>query len=145
MPVRVVLAIDVEPDPRIVHVAHPDHWRGLFASLQLVRDLRERLSSLQHLPVAVTWRRHCVEAAAAAYRAHFHLDCQAHSFGDRFLSEDAVDLVESEGMILEMTAEPGLREQPWIRPDEATRGGLPDHRTAPPRAASGARRAATGV
>lgn len=55
MTLRVAIAIDVEPRPRLPTRADDSDWDGFRASLELVARLRRELARLQRKPPAFTW------------------------------------------------------------------------------------------
>ncbi|HYC56993.1 MAG TPA: hypothetical protein VEL28_18815 [Candidatus Binatia bacterium] len=77
------------------------------------------------------WRRACVQESTDAYRRLFGTACRVHSFGDRWLSEDSLDLLEQRGIVAELSAEPGFKAVSSLFPDEGFRGTLPDLSAAP--------------
>ncbi|HYB99484.1 MAG TPA: hypothetical protein VEC57_10185 [Candidatus Limnocylindrales bacterium] len=190
--VRVALAIDVEPVPRLPTSGKDSDWNGLRASIRLVRLLRERLSRTQATVPAFTWlvrmdqqirrvyghcgwiaerfaaelddlERHgddvglhthlfrwderasawvtdyecldwmrlCVEEAVHAFRASRGRAPRFHSFGDRYLSEEAVAVLEELGLAADMSVEPGFFAIDTMRPGETLLGRMPDFTHAP--------------
>lgn len=63
----VALAIDMEPDPRLVYDHDSDHWRGIERTLSVADGLRERLESLTGSPVNFTWMLRMDPQIAHAY------------------------------------------------------------------------------
>jgi hypothetical protein len=55
MTVRIALAIDVEPDPRLLAGPQDSDWDGFRASLRLLGRLRDDLARTQRTPVSFTW------------------------------------------------------------------------------------------
>jgi hypothetical protein len=53
--IPIVVAIDVEPDVRLVDRRDPGPWRGFEEFVERIPALRERLSELTGAPVAFTW------------------------------------------------------------------------------------------
>ena len=54
-PIPVVLAIDVEPDPRRVSRSAPEPWLGYAGSFELFGRLRERIAHATGSPARFTW------------------------------------------------------------------------------------------
>jgi len=75
------------------------------------------------------WVRHCTASGIAHYRDYFGGPPRSFRFGDRFLSNDVVDVLEHERVVYDLTLEPGhpAQEITW---DKAT-GLLPDCRRMP--------------
>jgi hypothetical protein len=194
MPTPVTLAIDIEPDPRLVYEQDPRHWDGLRGMLVFVSRLRAALASAHGTVPTFTWllrmdpqmrrvygsnvwladrfRRElealaavgddlglhthlyrwdedrddwttdmrdpqwavdCVGEATMAYREAFGRGCEAHSFGDRWLTEQSLDALEGEGVRVDLTPEPGMVAKPRFRSDESMLGYTPDFTGAPRR------------
>ncbi|MBI5504949.1 MAG: hypothetical protein HY899_09100 [Deltaproteobacteria bacterium] len=77
------------------------------------------------------WRRQCVLEATDTWRRIFGEPCLVHSFGDRSLYEDSLDVLEEAGIRVDLTPEPGLVSKSVYRPDEKLVGKLPDYSRAP--------------
>lgn len=103
---------------------------GLHTHLYRWQEERSRWVTDTSDPV---WMRGCVEATLVAFREHFGRPCRVHSFGDRWISEAALDVLERGGVHLELTAEPGLTGARVYREDERLLGELPDYSQAPRR------------
>lgn len=189
-PVRIVLAMDVEPDARWPGRIPDERWLGTLAAFDAVARLRDTLARVQPSAPAFTWlvradeqiaaawgdrghllelfrdrfadlaaagddvglhshlfrpdgdgwvidnasadwRREIVERAAATFREKTGRVAAVHSFGDRALFPDSLDVLERAGILLDLTVEPGFRERPVFRFDETLRGVVPDHSRAP--------------
>lgn len=74
------------------------------------------------------WVRRCTLDALGAYRAHFGKSPLLFSFGDRFTSGDAIALLDAEGVLVEVTVEPGLGELTSYLASEEMRGRIPSYR-----------------
>jgi hypothetical protein len=188
----IAVAIDVEPDPRLVYRHDADHWRGIERTLRFSECLRASLESVTGAPANFNWmvrmdpqiehaygaasyigkrfesrwkaladrgddvglhthlyrmppggeawftefddpawEAHCLELGTTAYSRTFGNDCRVHSFGDRWLSETAVAALEREGILADLTAEPGMTAQESYLPAETIHGRLPDYSRAP--------------
>jgi hypothetical protein len=57
------------------------------------------------------WVDYCVRASFDAYRRAFGRDCEVHAFGDRWLNDATVRLLESLGVRFDLTVEP---DQPRV-------------------------------
>jgi hypothetical protein len=77
------------------------------------------------------WVRHSAESALAAYKDTFGDACRAHRFGDRFLSDDLLDVLTKAEVIVDCTLEPGFPEARGVVDGELGIGTLPDTRSAP--------------
>jgi hypothetical protein len=74
-PIPVVLAIDVEPDPRHVSRAAPEPWLGYAASFELFERLRARIAHVTGCPARFTWCFRMDPQVAESYgSATFALD-----------------------------------------------------------------------
>lgn len=88
MTLRVALAIDVEPVPRLPIEASESDWDGLRASVRLVRRLREALARSQSTIPAFTWLVRMDQQIRRVYG-----DCGW--IAERFAAE--LDALEGEG------------------------------------------------
>jgi hypothetical protein len=77
------------------------------------------------------WVRHSAETALAAYKDTFGRACSAHRFGDRYLSDDLVDVLTKAEVTVDLTLEPGFAEARGVIDGELGIGMLPDTRFAP--------------
>jgi hypothetical protein len=80
---------------------------------------------------SVEWMRLCVEEAARAFRATRSRPPRLHSFGDRYFSAEAVDVLEDHGFAVDMSVEPGFFAIDRIQPGETLLGRMPDFSRAP--------------
>jgi hypothetical protein len=97
---------------------HPHSWRW---SIDLSGWVNDRTSA---------WVRDCAEEALTAYRDTFGHRCPAHRFGDRFLSDDLVDILTKAEVSVDLTLEPGFAEAAGVVESEHNIGVLPDTRFA---------------
>lgn len=78
-----------------------------------------------------SWAERCVETSFETYRRHFGTPCELHRFGDRWLSTEAIALLERLGVRFDLSLEPGARGHRSLAPDERTTGSIPDYTRAP--------------
>ncbi|MBV8855370.1 MAG: hypothetical protein JOZ02_00280 [Acidobacteria bacterium] len=78
------------------------------------------------------WVEHCVRTAFDAFRKAFGRPCVSFRFGDHWMNNETLDLLESLGVRFELTVEPGRipRPYPW---DKSPDGWLPDYVRVPRR------------
>lgn len=77
------------------------------------------------------WIDHVVRSSFEAFRRALGRDCQSFRFGDRWMNDATIRLLESLGVRFDLTVEPG---QPRIRsyhPEAPSTGSLPDYRRVP--------------
>jgi hypothetical protein len=79
------------------------------------------------------WINHCIHTSFEAYRSAFGRPCLSFRFGDHWMSDETVSLLESLGVKFEMTVEPGRKARPGLMPNELYTGSLPDYSTTPSR------------
>jgi len=77
------------------------------------------------------WVSYCVEQGLKAFSSGFGRTPRCFRFGDRWMSNATVELLESYGVLCDLTIEPGNPQQPQIRDYEQATGCLPDYRTTP--------------
>jgi hypothetical protein len=77
------------------------------------------------------WINHCIHTSFEAYRTAFGRPCLSFRFGDHWMNNETVNLLESLGVKFEMTVEPGRRASLGLIPKEVYTGSLPDYLTAP--------------
>ena len=75
------------------------------------------------------WVEQCVRTSFAAYRSALSRDCHSFRFGDRWMNNETVDLLESLGVKFDLTLEPGRYLSPVL--EESHTGSLPDYRAVP--------------
>ncbi len=114
--------------PRIVRKAgdgndaagiHVHLWRWSPALDTWYNDLRDR-----------QWIQHCVATSVVAFQGIFGHAPHMSRFGDRWLSQDALDAARESGIRYDLTVEPGLPGE-RIHDDPNATGALPDFRNAP--------------
>ena len=76
------------------------------------------------------WTAECLQTSIDSFRTLFHRPPQACRFGDRWLNQQAVDLMQVFGIRYDLTVEPGLPAEPLFDDPHAT-GALPDYRSLP--------------
>src|SRR5262249_40908229 len=79
------------------------------------------------------WVEHCVDVSFKAYRTAFGRPCRSFRFGDRWMNDPTMGLLESLGAKFDLTLEPGMRAMPTLVPGELATGSLPDCRAVPRR------------
>ena len=77
------------------------------------------------------WINHCVHTSFEAYRSTFGRPCLSFRFGDHWMNNETIDLLEYLGVKFEMTVEPGRKPRSGLMPREVYTGSLPDYSTAP--------------
>lgn len=70
------------------------------------------------------WVDHCVTSSCHAFEKFFHRSSRAHKFGDRWLSTATIARLETLGVRIDLTLEPGVRS-PWMTPNEVHTGAPP--------------------
>jgi len=79
------------------------------------------------------WIDHCVTSSFQTFETFFHRSSRAHKFGDRWMSSATIARLESLGVRVDVTLEPGVRS-PWMTPNEMHSGAPPDCTNMPRRA-----------
>jgi hypothetical protein len=79
------------------------------------------------------WISHCLRVSFAAYRRAFGRACASFRFGDHWMNNEAIDLLESLGAQFDLTIEPGRIARPAQCLNEPHTGSLPDYVSAPRR------------
>jgi hypothetical protein len=77
------------------------------------------------------WVEHCLRASFAEFARAFGRPCQIFRFGDGWLDDRAVRLLEELGTTIDVTVEPGLPGGPSFVADEISTGMIPDRRSVP--------------
>lgn len=75
------------------------------------------------------WVEHCVRMSFTAYQDAFGRQCTVFSFGDRWMSDATVHLLEALGVQFDLTVEPGHLASPSARSDDT--GTLPAYTDVP--------------
>jgi hypothetical protein len=78
------------------------------------------------------WGEHCVLMALDAFQASFGRKCRAHRGGDHFLSGAMLGALQSQGVAVDLTVEPGLPAL-GLPEGETAKGVSPDYRRVPGR------------
>ena len=78
------------------------------------------------------WVEHCVRMSFDAFRSAFGRPCVSFRFGDHWMDNETMDLLESLGVRFEMTVEPGRIPRPYPA-DKSPEGTLPDYVSVPRR------------
>jgi hypothetical protein len=77
------------------------------------------------------WINHCVKMAFDTFREVFDRACDSFRFGDRWMNNETLTLVESHGSRFDLTLEPGRPGQLATHPDKPFSGALPDYTDVP--------------
>ncbi len=75
------------------------------------------------------WVAHCSAVATEGFRAAFGRTCPLHKHGDGFMTTALARHLDAEGVLVDLTLEPGRRAQRNLEPGEDTTGWLPDTRS----------------
>ena len=100
---------------------HPHAWRWDDGPARWIADVKDD-----------TWVEHCLRVSLDAYRTALDEPCRVHRAGDRYMSNGLAQLLLAEGILVDMTPEPGMRGVPTnsARPHTAA---LPDMASVPRR------------
>src|SRR5262249_59394441 len=79
------------------------------------------------------WVDHCIRSSLRVYRDAFGRATRVFRFGDRFLSNRIIALLDREGVACDLTLEPGHRSVKTLRASDRTTGVVPDYSAAPRR------------
>lgn len=96
---------------------HPHSWRWLTAEAQWVSDFGDQ-----------AWVEHCVRQSLRCFEQQFGKPCRSFRFGDRWLNNETVALLETLGVEFDLTIEPGRKQEAL---SELFTGAIPDYRPAP--------------
>ena len=77
------------------------------------------------------WINHCVRLSFRAFEQAFGRRCAAFRFGDRWMNDETLRLVEELGAAFDLTLEPGRRGTPNLLPSEHFTGAFPDYARVP--------------
>ncbi len=77
------------------------------------------------------WIDHCVQMSFNAYQESLQQPCLSFRFGDRWMNNATLDLVEKLGARFDLTVEPGQKEVFLSTPDDPAVGLIPDYTAAP--------------
>ncbi len=75
-----------------------------------------------------SWVSQCVESAFSAFELSFGRSCQSFRFGDHWMNDATIDLLERLGAICDLTVEPGLMNTTVV---DAFTGTFPDYSNVP--------------
>jgi hypothetical protein len=76
------------------------------------------------------WTAECLHISIQAFEEAFGRSPDLCRFGDRWLNQNAVELMRASGIRYDLTIEPGLPDEPVFDDPDAT-GRLPDYRESP--------------
>jgi len=77
------------------------------------------------------WINHCLHTSFEAYQSAFGRPCLSFRFGDHWMNNETMGLLESLGVKFDLTIEPGMKARPALFPKELHTGSLPDYMTTP--------------
>jgi len=95
-----------------VHV-HPHRWDGAAGSWIVDHGSQP-------------WVDHCVRTALAAFREALGSTCCVFRFGDHWMNDATVGLLEAQGVRFDLTLEPGMEGVPSLVSAERQTGSIPD-------------------
>ncbi|MGH9661314.1 MAG: hypothetical protein ACRD96_22390 [Bryobacteraceae bacterium] len=75
----------------------------------------------------------CVRRSFTAFERAFGRPCRVFRFGDGWINEATLQLIEELGVQIDLTVEPGRRGVPSLVTTERSTGSIPDRRMAPTR------------
>ncbi len=78
-----------------------------------------------------SWVEQCVRTSFAAFQRALGRPCQSFRFGDRWMNNETMSLVEQLGAKFDLSLEPGHKETRRMNPRELSTGSLPDSRGVP--------------
>ena len=77
------------------------------------------------------WVNHCVDVSFQAFRRSFGFDCRSFRFGDSWMNNETVDLLEKLGVRFDLTVEAGKPAVRAERAKETVTGSIPDYTDVP--------------
>jgi glycosyltransferase involved in cell wall biosynthesis/SAM-dependent methyltransferase len=77
------------------------------------------------------WVAHCVDIGLETFRSTFGRDAKVYRHGDGYMSNAIARQIDTAGVRVDYTLEPGHDARPGIKASEASTGMLPDTRTVP--------------
>lgn len=77
------------------------------------------------------WINHCLHTSFEAYQSAFGRSCLSFRFGDHWMNNETMGLLESLGVKFDLTVEPGRKAMPALSLEELHTGSLPDYMTTP--------------
>ncbi|MEP7273489.1 MAG: hypothetical protein ABI882_18475 [Acidobacteriota bacterium] len=78
-----------------------------------------------------TWIDHCLRSSFTTYRSAFGRECQSFRFGDRWMSNQTMEVLERLGVRFDLTLEPGHPLVTSPANDEIHTDPLPDYSNVP--------------
>jgi hypothetical protein len=72
------------------------------------------------------WATHCADVGLHTFRRVFGKDCRVYRHGDGYMSDALLSRIESAGVAVDLTVEPGRSALPGLHEHEPSRGLLPD-------------------
>jgi glycosyltransferase involved in cell wall biosynthesis len=73
------------------------------------------------------WIDHTVNLAVESYRTVLSRDCESFRYGDRWMNDLTLRLIERLGVKYDLTLEPGQEGKPATYPDKPYSGSIPDY------------------
>jgi hypothetical protein len=73
------------------------------------------------------WIDYCLTLAFGEFKRSIGRDCQSFRFGDRWLNDSTIELIEKLGARFDLTVEPDWRSLPTYHPHMPFTGCLPDY------------------
>jgi hypothetical protein len=77
------------------------------------------------------WVEHCMRVSFEAFEKAFGRPCRSFRFGDHWMNNETMDLLETMGVEFDLTIEPGRDTDPQLRKGELHTGSFPDYTAAP--------------
>ena len=77
------------------------------------------------------WVDYCVRLSFDSFREAMGRNCISFRFGDRWMSNNTMELIESLGALFDLTLEPGHGATPFHAIDELYTGSIPDYTGVP--------------
>jgi hypothetical protein len=77
------------------------------------------------------WVETCVRSSFDIFERHFSVQCRLFRFGDGWLDNSMVQLIEELGVQIDLTLEPGSEAKLSLVKEELTTGLIPDRRKIP--------------
>lgn len=77
------------------------------------------------------WIDRCLHMSFEAYQSAFGRPCLSFRFGDHWMNNETMGLLESLGVKFDLTVEPGKKATPALYIEELHTGSLPDYMTTP--------------
>ena len=77
------------------------------------------------------WVEHCVRMSVEAFQRSTDRPCDFFRFGDRWMSNEAMMLLDKLGVPYDLSLEPGTKAKPTYHPGKPYTGSIPDQRGMP--------------